>query len=58
MKKRRRAGYVVLAVLVAHLALISAQVDTSSGTNVLHVMTFGLLAEMQRAVSSTVAAGQ
>ena len=58
MKKRQRAGHVVLGVLIAHLALISAQVDTGAGTSVLHVATFGLLAEMQRAASSTVAAAR
>ncbi len=57
MKRRPRAGWLVLGVLVAHLALISAQVDTSPGTSVLHAATFGLLAEMQRMVSATVAAG-
>ena len=58
VKRRQRAGYLVLSVLVAHLALISAQVDTSPGTSVLHAATFGLLAEAQRLVSSTVAAGR
>ncbi len=48
----------MLGVLVGHLALISAQVDTAPGTSVLHAATFGLLAEMQRMVSSTVAAGR
>lgn len=58
MKKRSRAAYLVLGVYVAHLALISSQVDSSPGTSVLHTVTFGVLAEMQRAVSSTVAAGR
>ncbi len=58
MKRRSRAAYLVLGVLVAHLALISSQVDSSPGTSVLHTATFGVLAEMQRAVSSTVAAGR
>ena len=48
----------MLGVLVAHLALISAQVDSSPGTSVLHTATFGVLSEMQRAVSSTVAAAR
>ncbi|MCE2539616.1 MAG: rod shape-determining protein MreC [Acidobacteria bacterium] len=56
--KRRRAGYLVLGVLVAHLVVISVQVDTSPGTSVLHAVTFGLLSEAQRLVSSTVAAGR
>lgn len=58
MKKRHRTGYLVLGVLVAHLGLISAQVGTVPGTSLLHVVTFGLLAEAQRMVSSTVAAGR
>jgi rod shape-determining protein MreC len=48
----------VLGVLVAHLALISSQVDSSPGTSILHTVTFGVFAEIQRAVSSTVAAGR
>jgi rod shape-determining protein MreC len=56
--KRRRAGYLVLGVLVAHLVVISGQVDTSPGTSVLHAVTFGLLSEAQRLVSSTVASGR
>lgn len=56
--KRRRAGYLVLGVLVAHLVVISVQVDTSPGTSVLHSVTFGLLSEAQRLVSSTVVAGR
>ena len=56
--KRRRAGYLVLGVLVAHLVVISVQVDTSPGTSVLHAVTFGLLSEAQRLVSSTVGAGR
>lgn len=58
MKRRRRAGYVAPGVLAAHVALISAQVDTAPGRSVLHAATFGLLAEAQRIVSSTVAAGR
>ena len=58
MKKRQRSGYLVLGVLLTHLALISAQVDTAPGISVLHAATFGLLAEMQRAANSTVAAGR
>ena len=58
MKRRPRSGYLVLSVLVAHVALISAQIDTVPGTSLLHTVTFGLLAEMQRAVSSTVASAR
>ena len=58
MKKRSRTAYLVLGVVVAHLGLISSQVDSSPGTSVLHTVTFGVLAEMQRAVSATVVAGR
>ena len=56
--RSRRAGYLVLGVLVAHLVVISVQVDTSPGTSVLHAVTFGLLSEAQRLVSSTVVVGR
>ena len=55
---RRRRRVLVPGVLVAHMALISAQVDDAAGPSALHAVAFGLLAEMQRAVSSTVAAGR
>ena len=58
MKRRQRAGYLVPGVLVAHLVVIAAQVDTAPGASVLHSATFGLLAEAQRLVSSTVAGGR
>ena len=58
MKKRSRTAYLVLGVCIAHLALISSQVDSSPGTSVLHTVSFGTLAEMQRAVSSAVVAGR
>lgn len=56
MKRRQRGGYLVLGVLVAHLLLISAQVESTPGTSVLHAATFGLLAEAQRLTSSTFSA--
>ena len=56
--RRRRTGYLVLGVLVAHLVVISVQVDISPGSSVLHGVTFGLLSEAQRLVSSAVAAGR
>ena len=58
MKRRPRSGYLVLSVLVAHVALISVQIDTVRGTSLLHTATFGVLAEMQRLVSSTVASAR
>ena len=50
---RQRTGYLFLTVMLAHVILISAQVNTRRGVPVLQVATFGLFAEVQR-VSSTV----
>ena len=57
-RKRSRAEYLVPCVLVAHLTLIFSQVDSSPGASFLYRAAFGALAEMQRAVSSTAAAGR
>jgi rod shape-determining protein MreC len=43
----RRTGYLLLAVLVGQIILISAQVNTSSGTKVLQAVTFGLFSQIQ-----------
>jgi rod shape-determining protein MreC len=51
---RQRAGYLFLAVLLGHILLISAQVNSRSGVPVLESVTFGLFAEVQRATSSVV----
>lgn len=56
--KRSRTHHIVLGVVVAHLALISSQVDSGPGTSLLHTATFGVLAEAQRVVSSGLAAGR
>ena len=58
LKTRSRTAYLMTGVFVAHLALISSQVDSSPGASVLHTVTFGVLVEMQRAVNATVVAGQ
>src|SRR5262245_66045595 len=53
---RQRAGYLFLAVIVGHVILISAQVNSRSGVSVLETVTFGFFAEVQRgawAVMST-----
>ena len=47
---RHRAGYLFLAVTLGHVLLISVQVSSRSGVPVLESVTFGLLAEVQRAV--------
>ncbi len=46
---RQRAGYLFVAVLIAHVILISAQVSSRSGVPLLQAITFGAFAEVQRA---------
>jgi rod shape-determining protein MreC len=45
---RQRPGVVLGAAIVLHIGLISAQVNTTAGLPVLHVVTFGAFAEVQR----------
>jgi rod shape-determining protein MreC len=51
---RRRAGYLFLGVTLAQIILISAQVQSKSGVPLLEAVTFGILAEVQRAGSAGV----
>jgi rod shape-determining protein MreC len=51
---RQRTGYLFLAVMIGHVILISAQVNTRRGVPVLQVVTFGLFAEVQRGTSAIV----
>jgi rod shape-determining protein MreC len=48
---RQRSGYLFIAVMLAHVLLISAQVNSRSGVPVLESVTFGVFSEVQRAVS-------
>jgi rod shape-determining protein MreC len=52
----RRRGSTVLffAVVVAHIVLISAQVTSKSGVPVLQAVTFGLVAQVQRAGAAVI----
>jgi rod shape-determining protein MreC len=50
---RQRTGYLFLAVMLGHIILISAQVQTRTGGRVLDNVTFSVFAEIQRAVSGT-----
>lgn len=50
---RHRAGYVFLAVIVGHVILISAQVNTPSGVPVLDSVVFTAFSEVQRVVAAT-----
>ena len=52
---RRRTGYLLLAVIVGQILLISAQVQSASGVHVIEVVTFGVFSQVQRTVSSGVA---
>jgi len=49
---RRRTGYLFLAVIVAQILLISAQVNSKSGVPILESVTFGLFAELERGTAS------
>ena len=49
---RQRAGYVFLAVLLGHVVLISAQVNSKSGVPVLEAAAFGIFAEVQRGTAA------
>ncbi len=51
---RQRTGYLFLAVIVGHLILISAQVNTRRGVPMLEAVTFGVFAEVQRGSSSLI----
>jgi rod shape-determining protein MreC len=49
---RRRSGYLFLAVMLFHVILISAQVNSRNGVPVLESVTFGLFAQAQRGLST------
>jgi rod shape-determining protein MreC len=51
---RQRTGYLLLAILVGHVILISSQVQSKSGVRVIEGVTFGLFSHVQRAAASVV----
>ena len=51
---RRRSGYLFLAVMLGHVILISAQVNSRKGVPLLEAVTFGVFAEAQRGLSTGV----
>ena len=51
---RQRSGYLLGVVVIAHIILISAQVNTERGVPVLEAVTFGLFAEVQRGATSAI----
>lgn len=48
---RQRSGYLFLAVTLAQILLISAQVNSKSGVPVIESVTFGIFSEVQRGLS-------
>jgi rod shape-determining protein MreC len=55
---RERTGYLFIAVTLAHVILISAQVNTQRGVPLLEAVTFGVFAELQRGASMVVGGTQ
>ena len=52
LETRSRAGYLLLAAIVGHVLLISAQVNSKSGVPILEAVTFGAFAELQRGTAA------
>jgi rod shape-determining protein MreC len=52
LDSRARTGYLLLTVVVGHVLLISAQVNSKSGVPILESVTFGIFAEVQRGTSA------
>ena len=44
---RRRTGVLLFVVIIGHVILISAQVQSKSGVPVLEAVTFGVFARVQ-----------
>jgi len=51
---RQRTGWLFMAVMVAHIVLISAQVNSRRGVPLLEEIIFGSFAEVQRATAQVV----
>jgi rod shape-determining protein MreC len=49
---RQRTRYLFLVVILGHILLISAQVNSRNGVPVLEAVTFGVFSEVQRGTSS------
>jgi rod shape-determining protein MreC len=49
---RSHAGYLFLGIILGHILLISAQVNSKSGVPVLESVTFGVFSELQRGIMS------
>jgi rod shape-determining protein MreC len=51
---RQRSGYLFIGVMLAHVLLISAQINSKAGVPVLESVTFGVFSELQRGLSGGV----
>ena len=51
---RQRTGYLLLAVLIGHVILISAQVQSRSGVPMLEAVTFGAFSRVQAAAAGVI----
>jgi rod shape-determining protein MreC len=51
---RQRTGWLLLSVVIGHILLISAQVNTRNGVPILESVIFGTFSEVQRAATSAV----
>ena len=49
---RQRSGYLFLGVILGHIILISAQVNSRSGVPILESVTFGIFSEVQRLMTT------
>src|SRR5690349_2085763 len=49
---RTRTGYLFLGVILGHVLLISAQVNSRTGVPLLESVTFGIFSEVQRIFTS------
>jgi rod shape-determining protein MreC len=56
LENRPSVGYVFLAVVISHMVLISAQVNSKGGVPILETATLGTLAEIQRGTASALGA--
>ncbi len=53
---RQRSGYLFVAVVIGHVLLISAQVNSRAGVPMLETVTFGVVAELQRGAGGVTSA--
>jgi rod shape-determining protein MreC len=51
---RQRTRYLFVVVILGHILLISAQVNSRSGVPVLEAVTFGIFSEVQRATTTAI----